>query len=456
MSDNQKREVLDKHQIVKKLKIYQEEHQRLTVLFNITRNISTELKLDKLLLIIMDEVRKALKADRCTVFLLDNDKKELWSKVAHGERDIRFPSTLGIAGHVVVTGSVLNIPDSYADPRFNQEIDKKTGYVTRNILAFPMRNKLGEIIGVFQVLNKYEGSFTKQDEQLLDAISAIAATQLENAQLYEEQKKTLESFVVTLASTIDARDPLTAGHSNRIALYSDEIAQMINLPQKRRELLRYAALLHDYGKIAIREAILCKNGSLSIDEYCHIQEHAAYTQSILEKINFSRDFKDVPKIAASHHEKINGSGYPEGLVGDQIPIESRILAVADVFDALTSKRHYRDRMEFENVLDIFTNNTGSHFDKNLIEAFKKIKIDRLIEILEADYIKQLEQKDLRYLAHFEIRHLLEVIRDGPLNDEEKKMVNLFYKYYYRDYLQEIMEAIHPPKIQESSRKIAAN
>lgn len=454
MSEKPKREVWDKTQIVKKLKIYQEEHQRLTVLFNITRNISTELKLDLLLLIIMDEVRKALKADRCTVFLLDRDKKELWSKVAHGERDIRFPSNLGIAGHVVATGDVLNIPDAYADPRFNPEIDKKTGYLTRNILAFPMRNRLGEIMGVFQVLNKYEGAFTKQDEQLLDAISAIAATQLENAQLYEEQKKTLESFVGTLASTIDARDPLTAGHSNRIALYSDEIAQMINLPQKRRELLRYAALLHDYGKIAIREAVLCKNGSLSIDEYCHIQEHAAYTQSILEKINFSRDFKDVPKIAASHHEKMNGSGYPEGLVGDQIPIESRILSVADVFDALTSKRHYRDRMEFENVMDILINNAGSHFDRNIIEAFKKIKIDRLIEILEEEYSQALDQKDLRYLSHFEIRHLLEVIRDGPLNDEEKKMSELFYKYYYRTYLPVVPKTGLPENIIQRSRKLA--
>jgi HD-GYP domain-containing protein (c-di-GMP phosphodiesterase class II) len=454
MSEKPKREVWDKTQIVKKLKIYQEEHQRLTVLFNITRNISTELKLDLLLLIIMDEVRKALKADRCTVFLLDRDKKELWSKVAHGERDIRFPSNLGIAGHVVATGDVLNIPDAYADPRFNPEIDKKTGYLTRNILAFPMRNRLGEIMGVFQVLNKYEGAFTKQDEQLLDAISAIAATQLENAQLYEEQKKTLESFVGTLASTIDARDPLTAGHSNRIALYSDEIAQMINLPQKRRELLRYAALLHDYGKIAIREAVLCKNGSLSIDEYCHIQEHAAYTQSILEKINFSRDFKDVPKIAASHHEKMNGSGYPEGLVGDQIPIESRILSVADVFDALTSKRHYRDRMEFENVMDILMNNAGSHFDRNIIEAFKKIKIDRLIEILEEEYSQALDQKDLRYLSHFEIRHLLEVIRDGPLNDEEKKMSELFYKYYYRTYLPVVPKTGLPENVVQRSRKLA--
>ncbi len=437
MSIMQRKEISDKNQILKKLKIYQEEHQRLTVLFNITRNISTELKLDNLLLIIMDEVRKALKADRCTVFILDREKNELWSKVAHGERDIRFPSNLGIAGYVAKTGDVLNISDAYADPRFNQEIDKKTGYYTQNVLTFPMRNKLGEIIGVFQVLNKFEGSFNKQDEQLLDTISVIAATQIENAQLYEEQRKTWDSFVRTLASTIDARDPLTAGHSNRIALYSEELARILNLGFKRRELIRYSALLHDYGKIAIREAVLCKNGSLTIDEYCHIQEHAAFTKNILEQINFSRDFKEVPQIAAYHHEKMDGSGYPDGLIGVQIPIESRILAVADVFDALTSKRHYRDRMEFENVMDILEENTGGHFDRDLVEAFKKIKIDRLLEILETDYVKQLDQKDLKFLALFDLRHLLEIVRQGPLNNEEKKMLQLFYKYYYRTYLSTI-------------------
>ena len=187
-------ELYDQSQITKKLKFYQEEHRRLTVLFNITRNISTELKLDKLLLILMDEVKKALNADRCTIFLLDKKKNELWSKVAHGEREIRFPGHLGIAGYVATTGDILNIPDAYADPRFNREIDKQTGYHTKNMLTFPMKNKLGEIIGVFQILNKYDGPFTKDDEQLIDAISVISATQLENAQLYEEQKKTFDSF----------------------------------------------------------------------------------------------------------------------------------------------------------------------------------------------------------------------------------------------------------------------
>lgn len=434
MSVNQKWEIWDKNQVVSKLKIYQEEHQRLTVLFNITRNISTELKLDKLLLLIMDEVRKALKADRCTVFLLDEEKSELWSKVAHGEREIRFPSNLGIAGYVATTGRVLNIPDAYADPRFNREIDKKTGYHTQNMLTFPMRNKLGEIIGVFQVLNKFSGSFTREDEQMLDAISAIAATQLENAQLYEEQKKTFESFVETLASTIDARDPLTAGHSNRIALYSEELAKKLNLPQKRREMIRYAALLHDYGKIAIREAVLCKKGSLTIDEYCHIQEHSSFTKNILEKINFSRDFREVPKIAAAHHEKIDGSGYPDGLKGDQIPLESRILAVADVFDALTSKRHYRDRMEFESVMNIIESDTGSHFDIRVVNALKSIRLDLLLKILEKDTAAHLINGDLKYLAHFDVGHLLIVVRQGPLNGEENKMIRLFYNYYDREYL----------------------
>ncbi|MCI0494116.1 hypothetical protein L0Z72_03845, partial [candidate division KSB1 bacterium] len=126
----------------------------------------------------------------------------------------------------------------------------------------------------------------------------------------------------------------------------------------------------------------------------------------------------------------------------------------DVFDALTSKRHYRDRMEFENVMDIMMNNAGSHFDRNIIDAFKKIRIDRLIEILEIDYIDQLRQEDLRYLAHFEVRHLLEVIKDGALNNEEDKMESLFYKYYQRKYFKSEDNEIQDDKIIGPSLKYA--
>ncbi|MDW7680119.1 MAG: HD domain-containing phosphohydrolase [bacterium] len=438
MDKNQRGEELDSKQIFeKRLNLYKEEHQRLTTLLNVTRNISKEIELTKLLITIMDEVKRALKADRCTVFLIDRDKKELWSKVAHGEKDIRFPLHLGIAGHVAITGEVLNIPNAYADIRFNAEIDKQTGYRTHNMLTFPMRNKLHEIIGVFQVLNKYDGSFSNEDENLLDVISTIAATQLENAQLYEEQKKTLESFVETLASTIDARDSLTAGHSKRIAEYSLEIADIINFPMKRRELLRYAALLHDYGKIAIREGVLYKEGSLTIEEYCKIQEHPAITKSILENINFSRDFKELPQIAGAHHEKLNGTGYPEGLTGKQIPLEARILSIVDVFDAMTSRRPYRDRMEFEIVMDSMESTVGAQLDQDLFSAFKKIKLDRLIQILakeEEDNSHLLIKQDLMFMRAYDIQQLVDIIKRGAANADERKIMELFYKYYYRQYI----------------------
>lgn len=440
MENDKKSGVLDQKKIFeKKLSFFKDEHQRLTTLLNVTRNISKELELNKLLVTIMDEVKSALKADRCTVFLIDIDKKELWSKVAHGEDEIRFPLHLGIAGHVAITGEVLNIPDTYADPRFNAEIDKQTGYHTRNVLTFPMRNKLNEIIGVFQVLNKIQDSFNKEDENLLDVISTIAATQLENAQLYEEQKKTLESFVETLASTIDARDTLTAGHSKRIAEYSLEIAEIINLPHKRRELLRYAALLHDYGKIAIREDVLYKEGSLTIEEYCKIQEHPAITRSILENINFSRDFKELPRIAGAHHEKLNGTGYPDALHGDQIPLEAKILSIVDVFDAMTSRRPYRDRIEFEHVIDSMENNVGSHLDRDLFEAFKKITLNRLIQILakeEEDHSEKLIAEDLQFLSRYNIQALIDIIKKGQVNKTDRMIISLFYKYYYRQYLKD--------------------
>ncbi len=416
------------------LEQYRREHQNLMLLLNVTRNISRELKLDRLLMRIMDEVIKVLNCDRCTVFVLDRDKQELWSKVAHGEKEIRFPSHLGIAGHVATTGEVLNIPDAYSDDRFNSEIDRKTGYRTRNILTAPMRNSLGEIIGVFQALNKAGGPFTADDEQLLDAISVISASQVENAQLYDEQKKTFDSFVETLASTIDARDPMTAGHSKRIAMYADEVAQVENLTAQEREVLRTAALLHDYGKIAVREAVLTKDGKLTDEEFKHIQSHPGYTKRILEKINFSRELADVPLVAASHHEKIDGSGYPSGLANGQIPKLGKILAVVDVFDALTSKRHYRDRMEFQKVIQILDKESGTHFDDAFVRAFKKIKLDRLLQVLEEENNGRVAKDDLVYLSQFDTFDLLSAIQAEQPTSTQFRVCQTFVYYYSRDYV----------------------
>lgn len=413
-----------------------DEHQRLTVLLNVTHEISKEIQLDRLLLIIMDEVRKALTADRCTVFLLDEEKNELWSKVAHGEKEIRFPAKLGIAGYVASTGEILNIKDAYSDGRFNQEIDRQTGYRTRNMLTFPMRNKLSEVIGVFQVLNKRIGSFNHQDEELLAAISSIASAQIENAQLYEQQRKTFNSFVETLASTIDARDPLTAGHSKRIALYSEELAKIVNLRPERREVLRYASLLHDYGKISLSDAILKNNRRLTEEQYSQMRSHPAITRTILEKIYLPKSLRDLPRIAGAHHEKVDGSGYPDGLTYDEIPLEARILAVVDAFDAMTSIRRYSDRIiDFEKVVRTLENDSGAHFDRFFVEAFKKIPLDRLVLILEDEAIELIEPEDLHDLADYDINDLLKEMRpDFSAAPGEPVIRHIFEKYYTRQHL----------------------
>ena len=290
----------------------------LVSLVKISQSITALTDIDELLHVIAQETKNAMQADRCTVFLWDKDSNELWSKVALGvdNKEIRFPADKGLAGYVVQTGETLNITDAYSDSRFNPEVDKNTGYRTKTILCMPIINNNREIIGAFQVLNKIDGVFTKNDEDLLVAIGGSASIALENAQLfdqqlqmYREQKLLFESFIDTLATSIDARDKITAGHSTRVRMYSGLIAQALGMDKKDISLVEKAATLHDIGKIGIRDSVLQKDGKLTDEEYKHIQEHVRITHNILNKIYMSPDFRIITEMASSHHEKWDGSGY---------------------------------------------------------------------------------------------------------------------------------------------------
>ena len=346
---------------------------RTTDLLEVGRAISGEIELDPLLHLITEKSSHLLRADRSTVFLVDREQKELWSKVAQGLKDqeIRFPMHLGIAGSVATTGKAINIPDAYQDVRFNPEVDKKTGYRTKSVLTMPMRNKLGEIIGVFQCLNKEEGAFSKEDERLLEALASQTAIAIENAQLYEEQKRQFNSFIEVLASSIDARDPYTAGHSQRVMKYTLGTAEEMDFCKKALEILRVASLLHDYGKIGVHDAILRKPGDLTQEEYRSVQEHVVKTKEILENLFFSRDLREIPSIAAFHHERIDGTGYPFHLRDEEIPLGGKIMAVADVFDALTSLRPYRDPSPPEEAFAMLEAGIGKHYDGEVVAAFKR-------------------------------------------------------------------------------------
>ena len=410
----------------------------LVSLVKIGRSISAVTDIDVLLRVIAEETKVAIQADRCTVFLLDPEKHELWSKVALGmdSQEIRFPADKGLAGYVVKTGEPLNIPDAYNDPRFNPDIDKETGYRTKTILCMPIKNNNKEIIGAFQVLNKNGGVFTKGDEDLLAAIGGSASIALENAQLFEqqkelykEQKALFESFIDTLATSIDARDKITAGHSSRVKLYAMLLVDELSCAAKFKELVEKAAILHDIGKIGIRDSVLQKEGKLTEEEYKHIQEHVKITHDILEKIHMSEDFKMITEIACTHHEKYDGTGYYRHLSGENIPYGGRILAVADVFDAITSKRHYRDKMPIKNVIDILLSGKNKHFDGSLVDAFLKIPVNKIVHVFLTENHHYFKVEDSETLSHYNLLNIYDFTVNENSSDQEKRIVELFNFYY---------------------------
>lgn len=411
----------------------------LIALLKIARTISAEIDLDRLLKTIAEQTKFALKADRCTVFLIDREKKELWSKVALGmeHKEIRFPMEKGLAGHVAMTGKTVNIQNAYNDERFNQEIDVQTGYRTQSILCMPIRNLKYEVIGVFQVINKFDGSFTETDEDLLITIGASAGIALENNRLFEtqqkmliEQKRLFNGFIDTLAASIDARDKITAGHSMRVTQYSSLLCQKVGMDKEKSEVIAQAAMLHDIGKIGIRDSVLQKKGKLTDEEYHHIQDHVRITHDILSKIaDKSESFKDVVEIAASHHEKFNGQGYFRHKGGTEIPLGGRILAVADVFDAITSIRHYRDRMPIQDAIKIIREGAGTHFDERITDLFLSITCDRIIDIILSDSDCALDANSRKILEQHQLFELEIMINKEVKTAEEQEFIDLFNHYY---------------------------
>ncbi len=411
----------------------------LLALLQVGRTIAVETNIDSLLTIIAQQIQQALVADRCTVFLLDDEHNELWSKVALGleTKELRFAANKGLAGHVAMTGETINIKNAYESEYFNKDIDLQTGYKTKNILCMPIRNLSHQIVGVFQVLNKFEGDFTQKDEDLLIAIGSSAGIALENANLFnkqkkliEEQKKLFSSFIDTLAASIDARDKITAGHSKRVTLYAELICEKYKLSNEEKEIIKNASLLHDIGKIGIKDSVLQKEGKLTPKEYEHIKEHARLTHNILSKVYISKNFEDVAEIASSHHEKFDGTGYYRGLKGENIPLGGRILAVCDVFDAITSKRHYRDKMKIKDALKIMLEGKNTHFDENIVNAFMNISTYDILNVILSNSNCNLSNEIL--LKQFNLNELYDILLKDRMviTEDELRLIETFDKYYH--------------------------
>jgi putative nucleotidyltransferase with HDIG domain len=378
-------------------------NMKISSLLEIALDLTAEVEFDHLFHMIVSRVTKAMNAERTSLYLIDWDRNEIWTKVAEQVKLFCLPIGEGISGLVAKTGETINVADAWELSYFKRDFDLQQNFRTKAVLCMPINNRAGERIAVVQVLNKRGGgAFDEDDVSLLRSLASQMAIAIENAQLVEELKLSFESSIRTLSATVDAKHHLTAGHSERVTEYALLIARQMGLGTKDLEIVKYAGLLHDIGKVGIKDAVLLKYGPFTPEERMEMEGHTVKTKEILENFRFSKALAQVPSIAAHHHERFDGRGYPDKLKGEEIPLCSRVLAAADVFDALTSPRDYpkyteteimsHDPMPLSKVIDILKKGAGAEFDPAVISAFLQCMDEALLkhrgEHFQPDYVDE--------------------------------------------------------------------
>ncbi len=444
-------------------------------------------------------------ANAGSLLLLDEATNELYFDVAHGEKgqsikQIRLKVGQGIAGSVAQTGQPVVINDCQNDPRFNREADKKSGFVTRNMVCVPVKAR-DKLLGVMQAINKKEGLFSDDDLQDFMSLSNQVGIAIENANLYEEINKLFEGFISASVLAIESRDPTTSGHSGRVAMLTCGLAEIVDrvdsgpfasiaFNHEQMKEIRYAAVLHDFGKVGVREHVLVKankltpeqlailmarfdfikrtlevqalrkkvdallsgdrqaavsvvaeideelarqiaetdgvlefllqcnkptvlkqggferlhdiamlnfdyfakphpyltpdevitlsipKGSLTTEERLEIESHVTHTYKFLSTIPWTKTLKNVPTIAYGHHEKLDGTGYPRQVPGETIPVQTRMMTISDIYDALTAAdRPYKSAVPASKALAILEDEVKhGKVDAPLLQLFIEAKV----------------------------------------------------------------------------------
>lgn len=504
-------------------------------LTRIGMSLGNEKDYTKLLRDILFSAREICIADGGSLYLVEKDEngvpKNLRFKVS--ALDLKTSEFLmpinkqSISGFVAFTGQLLNIPDAYNLPpnveyKFNSEYDKIKNYYSKSMLVVPMKNHTGEVIGVIQLINRKRNfnqkltpeqmkgsdvtSFDKYSEDLVMSVAGQAAVAIQNNNLIQDIEKLFEGFVTASVSAIESRDPTTSGHSFRVAEFTVGLAKLVDsldvglfrdvkFTYDQMREIRYASLLHDFGKVGVREKVLVKSkklesyqldiikwrfyylikdleskynqkkldflknkgstdfpayeshldaefnlekerlnqlmevvikcneptvleqsssstlddiakinyefvdgsaypllteyeyrflsikkGSLDVQERLEMESHVEHTFQFLSKIPWTDGLKSIPKIAHAHHEKLNGKGYPRGLLAHEIPIQSKMMTIADIYDALTDKdRPYKKAIPVERALDILKMEVKDHHvDEDLLNVFIDGKIYEIL------------------------------------------------------------------------------
>ncbi|MBF0265074.1 MAG: HD domain-containing protein [Gammaproteobacteria bacterium] len=351
----------------------------LELVFKYLTKMSSLKKHDDIVSVLADMGRALTNSDRCSVWVVSDDRKLIWTKVAHGIDPIKIPISTGIVGSAIVNNERIVINDAYQDSRFHQDVDKHSGYITKSMIVIPLTDNEGEVIGAFQAINHRDSNrvFDNRDIERLMLASTYAAETLESAKLSQELEDTQKEVIFSMGAIGETRSKETGYHVKRVAEYSKLFAKKIGLSKKEINLIQIASPMHDIGKVAIPDNILNKPGKLTDDEFIVMKKHANLGYAMLN--HSSRPIlKAAAIIASQHHEKWDGTGYPEGLKGQAIHIYGRITSIADVFDALGSERCYKNAWPDEEIFNLIKSESGKMFDPELVQIF----FDNLESFLE--------------------------------------------------------------------------
>jgi len=349
--------------------LVKEKTSELTILFEIGREITSSLRLNKVLSTIVERISDVLGIERCSIVLLDENKDELFIAAAKGVpqeviSQTRIKRGKEISGRIFENKEPILVEDIEKDPRFAKENEER--YYTGSFISVPLIFK-GRAIGVINVNNKRSREiFSKDDLRFVEGVANQASIAIENARLYSNLEGIYLQIVSALTSVIELKDHYTKGHSDRVTKYAMAIAEAMGLSPSQVEIIRLSCQLHDLGKIGIQEYILTKPAKLTEEEWGEIKLHPLKGVEILRPLTF---LKDEMKLVEQHHERYDGKGYPYGLHADSIDVRARIMAVADSFDAMTTERPYAKGLTLSEAKEEIRRCGGTQFDPKIVEVF---------------------------------------------------------------------------------------
>jgi putative nucleotidyltransferase with HDIG domain len=367
---------------VRKLELGVNEHARvrqsqLGALMGIGRVINSSRGLQLVLEEVMDTLIALMRAERGFLMLRDPHDGILKPKISRGIDHLNLDEEILKVSQTIVrkvssTGESVLTTNAQADPRFENQMSV-AAYQLRSILCAPLKLK-NEMIGVIYVDNRaHTGIFRESDLELINAFADQAAVAIDNARLFDdlqasnrELEKAYQATLEGWVRALDMRDKETEGHTQRVTKLTERLARSMGIDGDELLHIRRGALLHDIGKMAIPDGILLKPGKLTDDERLLIQKHPVYAYEMLNPIDFLLPAIDIPYC---HHEKWDGTGYPRGLSGENIPFSARIFPVIDVWDALISDRPYRKGLPHDEVRQYIQADSGKHFDPRVVNAF---------------------------------------------------------------------------------------